>query len=303
MNGAELMTRQVLAVILLCIPMAALCGCGEDTVEIIEPGEDKPENTITGRDDLPMVLIPAGEFQMGDAFGEGLDNDEPVHTVYVDSFYMDKYEVTNNRYAEFLNEYGANTDAAGNVLLDVDSRWCLIERLGYGYRPKSGYGDHPVVEVSWYGAAAYAQFYDKRLPTEAEWEKAARGGLPGKRFSWGDEIDPTKANYDHGGSRNWVVSDMLKYLKRVGSFPPNGYQLYDMAGNVWEWCSDWYDDHYYVDSPKQNPTGPVSGTYRVLRGESWLAAAYNLGVARRYGGPADAGGSVGFRCAVDFIHE
>ena len=223
-------------------------GEGKRTISLTLPliGE------ITGKDGAEMALIPAGEFEMG---SNDYDSEKPIHKVYLDAFYMDKYQVTNEKYAEFLNNYGRDADSAGHKLIYLDDESCLIEKSGNNYRPKSGYENHPVIDVTWYGAAAYAQYYGKRLPTEAEWEKAARGGLTGKKYPWGDEIDPTKANYNDG-SRNWSVEDMLKYLKPVGSFPDNGYGLYDMAGNAWEWCADEYDSGYYSKSPKNNPTGP-----------------------------------------------
>jgi len=266
--------------------------------------------TWTASDGAEMVLIRAGEFQMGS--NDGGSDEKPVHTVNLDDFYMDKYEVTNEKYAEFLNKYRKNTDAAGHELINLDDESCLIEKSGGVYRPKKGHEDHPVVEVTWYGAAAYAQFYNKRLPTEAEWEKAARGRLVGKKYPWGDEIDPTKANYDSDNSRSWSTAGMLKYLKPVGSFPANGYELYDMAGNVWEWCADEYEKGYYSKSTKDNPTGPgvpilfVDSDFtnvknsRVLRGGSWyLYPPVNLRCADRVrDGPTNGYFYLGFRCVV-----
>lgn len=182
-----------------------------------------------------MALIAAGEFEMGDSFNEGGANELPVHTVYLhtvylDAFYMDIYEVTNAQYAAFMSSYGRNTDDSGNTLLYVDNSNCLIEQVEGIYRAKSSYGDHPVVCVSWYGANAYAVFYGKRLPTEAEWEKAARGGLVGKGYPWGDSIGHDNANYvGISGKDIWDVTSP------VGSFAPNGYGLYDMA--CWSLCS------------------------------------------------------------------
>jgi len=248
-----------------------------------------------GKDGAEMMLIPAGEFEMGSNY-----KSEKVHTVYLDAFYMDKYEVTNEKYAEFLNEYGKTTDDAGHELIKIDSSYCLIEKSRNVYRPKSGYENHPVVMVSWYGAAAYAQFYGKRLPTEAEWEKAARGGLKGKKYPWGDEIDSTKAKYGGGGG-----------AKPVGSFPPNGYGLFDMAGNVWEWCADEYDANYYSKSPKKNPAGPgtpirfVDDDFTsvekvpVYRGGSWDDGPFDLRCAvRNWDGSTGSDLSYGFRCCV-----
>jgi len=267
----------------------------------------KPK-AIIGKDGAEMLLIPAGEFQMGS--NDGSSDEKTVHTLTLDDFYMDKYEVTNSQYAEFLNKYRKNTDAAGHELINLDDEDCLIEKSGGVYRPKKGYEKHPVIEVTWYGAAAYAQFYGKRLPTEAQWEKAARGGEVGKKYPWGDDIDPTKANYNDG-TRSWSTEDMLKYLKPVGSFPANGYGLYDMAGNVREWCADEYEEGYYNESPKHNPTGPgvpilfVDNDFtnvkkrRVLRGGSWSNDPVYLRCAGRVRlNPTGSYNDWGFRCVV-----
>ena len=214
-----------------------------------------------------MVLIPAGEFQMGDHFNEGHGNELPVHTVYLDAFYMDIYEVTNAQYGKFMNATGHSAPRYWNNSSDNAP-------------------EQPVVGVSWHDAVAYAEWAGKRLPTEAEWEKAARGGLIGKRYPWGDEAP------DAGGVYRACYGN-----DPVGSFAGNGYGLYDMAGSVYEWCADWYDGNYYSDSPNDNPLGPGSGTYRVLRGGSWYIYTNTLRVAYRpYGDPAYTLSSYGFRC-------
>lgn len=268
---------------------------------------------IKGKAGMAMVLIPAGEFMMGTNDSEkrplinrGWWNDDemPEHTVYLDAFYIDKYEVTNAQYAVFLNDYGKNVDAKGHKLLEIGSSYCLIEKVGSTYQPKAGYENHPVICVSWFGAAAYAQFYGKRLPTEAEWEKAARGGLVGKRFPWGDSNpDGSNANFaDKNTNYKWsdkTVDDGYKLTAPVGSFPSNGYGLYDMPGNVWEWCSDRYAGDYYANSPINNPQGPSSGSRRVLRGGTWYGSPDFLRCADRFGGFVSGSGSVGFRCSQD----
>jgi len=240
------------------------------------------------------VLIPAGEFEMGDHFNEGGSNEKPVHTVYLNAFYIDKYEVTSAQYAKFLNAVGKHKGDNGNIWLDIGGSSALIELVGGEYRPKSGYENHPVIEVSWYGATAYAEWAGKRLPTEAEWEKAARGGLVGKRYPWGDEISHDDANYWGTGGR-----DKWTYTSPVGSFPPNSYGLYDMAGNVWEWCADWYDSGYYSKSPRRNPKGPDTGTSRVWRGGSWGGHGRSLRATdRHYHNPLRTRYDVGFRCVA-----
>ncbi len=216
-----------------------------------------------------MVLIPAGEFDMGNndidhsdgPYGPQKD-ESPIHTVYVDAFYIDKYEVTNADFKKFLD---ANPEwQKGNVEFQYNDSY-LYEWDGNTYPSRK---DHHPVNVDWHAAMAYAKWVGKRLPTEAEWEKAARGGLKNKLYPWGDSRPTTnQANYEVNPSS---VS--------VGSYHPNDYGLYDMAGNVWEWCLDEYQADFYKDSPDHNPiAGADSITYilnnykgvkspRVLRG-------------------------------------
>jgi formylglycine-generating enzyme required for sulfatase activity len=274
-------------------------GCeGDDPGRILcfeTVKQQAPAKQIIGKDGAPMALIPAGEFQMGGHSSESGYNERPVHTVYLDAFYMDKYEVTNELYARFLNEIGRNEDEGGDLLLDINDPDCLIEFVDDQYRPKAGYENHPVVEVSWWGAKAYAKWAGKRLPTEAEWEKAARGGLIGRKYPWGYDINHDMANYRGTDGR-----DRWGGTSPVGSFPPNGYGLYDMAGNVWEWCADWYDGSYYSRSPRRNPKGPDSGPGRVVRGGSWWDFPLNLRCADRdYHVPQNTIDNLGFRCAQD----
>ena len=229
-----------------------------------------------------MVLIPAGEFQMGSDDAQAGSDEKPVHRVYLDAFYMDTYEVTNAEYAAFLNAKGKHVDGAIKWF-DLKDSDAHIEQVDGRYQAKSGYEDHPVIEVSWYGAMAYAAWVGKRLPTEAEWEKAARGGLAGQKYAWGNTINPSKANY---------LLD-VKDTVPVGSYPPNGYGLYDMTGNVWEWCLDAYDSHVYTNSPRRNPIVGAERiselvdnfmavkSSRVLRGGSWFYSAPYLRVSYR----------------------
>ena len=238
-----------------------------------------------------MVLIPAGEFQMGSA--ENTD-EQPVHTVYIDAFYMDRYEVTNAEYKRFLD---ANRQwQKGRISSTYHDGDYLKHWSGNNY--PSGKGKHPVTYVSWYAAMAYARWAGKRLPTEAEWEKAARGVLVGQKYPWGNYIGATRANYDKkvGGTTF------------VGKYSSNGYGLYDMAGNVAEWCLDAYDEDFYERSPRQNPIAGASvlnvtanfsqvTTNRVLRGGSWSTLAQSVRAAdRTKGHPTLSYFGAGFRC-------
>jgi len=226
------------------------------------------EKIVWEKDGSEMMRIPVGSFEMGDYFGEGSTNERPVHRVELDEFYMDSREVTNSQYGVFMEQTGHRKPRYWN-----DTKYNQVNQ--------------PVVGVDWNDAVAYAKWAGKRLPTEAEWEYAARGGLVGKRYPGGDEISHDDANY------NWKVGKATV----VGSYPANGYGLYDMAGNVWEWCQDWYDKDYYSNSSTKNPLGPGTGSKRVLRGGSWLSDAGNLRVAYRLNPPPSTGYSyVGFRC-------
>jgi formylglycine-generating enzyme required for sulfatase activity len=238
-----------------------------------------------------MVLISEGTFQMGSNEGEA--DERPVHTVYLASFYMDRYLVTNADYAGFLNVFG-NQEEGGKKWLDHEgplSSWlCKIQKKNGRFLAKRGYENHPVVKVSWYGARAYALWQGKRLPTEAEWEKAARGGLEGQRYVYGSTLDPRLANV--GLSRATMP---------VGCYPSNGFGLYNMVASVWQWCSDWYDPEYYGHSPSRDPQGPESGSAKVLRGGSWFHKE-SWRVANRLADhplSRDFCFVTGFRCAKD----
>ena len=245
-----------------------------------------------------MVLIDAGEFRMGS--NSGSSNEKPVHSVYVDAFYMDEYEVTNAEYAEFLNAKGKHAEA-GKEWYYMGYQLSRIEYVSRKYQVKGGYENHPVTFVSWYGAMAYAEWKGKRLPTEAEWEKAARGSLSGQKYPWGNAIDSNRANY------NRHVNDTTV----VGKYAANGYGLYDMSGNVWEWCLDEYIANFYAISPSQNPLSGANSiqwlldnytgvnTSHVLRGGSWDIDANGVRCARRdYFTPSFAFHfPSGFRCA------
>jgi formylglycine-generating enzyme len=304
-----------------------------------------------------MVPIPGGMFEMGDSTEEGEIDEIPLHSVTVDPFLMGRYEVTNRQYCEFLND----SLAAGQVVVRNDGEvyavgtWTAYLSLtsaisssrisfdGLAFSIVPGKETHPVLHVTWFGSAAYCNWksrmhglqecYDPatwdctlnaggyRLPTEAEWEYAARGGLSGKRYPWGDTIVPSQANYidsgdpyedgdgpgttpvgfyngqlRHKADYNWPGSDAT-YQTTSGI---NGYGLHDMAGNNLEWCNDWYWHDYYSISPSDNPEGPSSSIWRVLRGGDWYWTADDCRVAcRRCSEPGTRYSHFGFRVVLD----
>jgi len=221
-----------------------------------------------------MAGVPAGEFMMGSPTGDA--DEQPVHKVYVDAFSMDKYEVTVGQYAVFLQAKG----------IDPPSDWKTMNQPANQKRP--------VANVDWADAAEYCKWAGKRLPTEAEWEKAARG-TDERLYPWGNDAPtPRHANYGKSGANNYGALAPVGTLE-AGKSP---YGIYDMAGNVWEWVSDWYDNDYYKNSLSQNPTGPSSGESKVLRGGSWGSDPQRLRSARRYfHRSAHRHKDYGFRCA------
>lgn len=201
-------------------------------ISLLGPAEDKEADAPEG-----MVLIPAGEFEMGS--NNYRTNERPVHKVYVDAFYMDTHEVTVGEYKQFVKKTGHRP-------------------LPPWVTQFSPTDKHPAVCVSWHDAMAYAKWAGKRLPTEAEWERAARGGLKGKLYPWGDAVpDGTQCNFaDTNSDKNYAdhnVDDGYKLNAPVGSYLPNPYGLHDMAGNVWEWCLDAFEPNFYSNSPYKNP--------------------------------------------------
>lgn len=276
---------------------------------LLHSGLYAEEKAIIGQDGAEMFLIPEGEFLMGSG-DEDLKEDSPVHKVYLDSFYIDKFEITNELFAEFLNSIKVSEDKSGQrwnwIVLRTDieteerNTWwpteILYDKKTQTYYAFPGFEKYPVISVSWYAADAYCRWAGKRLPTEAEWEKAGRGDLPEKRFPWGNEIPTGGVIFE----KRWLHNTVPAPTEKVGNYHPNGYGIYDMAGNVWEWCSDWYSPNYYKKSPYRNPRGHDEGTEKVLRGGSWFNTAQVLRVAfRNHSLPDSTDDAVGFRCVMD----
>jgi len=297
----------------------------------VAPAMDEDERT-TG-----MALIEGGTFTMGTDADEGFpeDGEGPAREVRVDSFYVDKFAVTNAQFLEFVRETGYTTDAErfgwsfvfeqfvddpdrDRVVRNVPASpwWVAVEGANW-FRPTEPSSNvveddllkHPVTHVSWQDAAAYADWAGKRLPTEAEWEYAASGGRERARFPWGDELEPDgqhRCNVWQGEfPEHNTGADGYVSTAPVNAFEANGYGLYNVCGNVWEWCADWFSPDYHTTDAydPDNPTGPADGEGRVMRGGSYLCHEswcnrYRL-PARSKNTPDSSTGNIGFRCVVD----
>jgi formylglycine-generating enzyme required for sulfatase activity len=279
-----------LAYALTGVLIVLLTSCVRATVQ----PEPAPGTAVTSdKDGMVIVYVPEGTFIMGSTPDDFMvDADElPQHQVYLDAFWIDQTEVTNAMFATFLNVTGIQKREEKNWLnLNVTDP--KIGQEGEQWVPKAGYENHPVVNVTWYGAEAYCKWAGRRLPTEAEWEKAARG-TDGQLYPWGND-DPTcdLTNYD-----NWC---WVRHTTPVGSYPEgqSPYGALDMSGNVWELVADFYAADYYANSPERNPTGPVTGEAHVVRGGSFIMHEINVRAARRADYlPNSSSSNVGFRCA------
>lgn len=265
-----------------------------------------------------MVRIPGGTFAMGAAAKDDgamqMPHEKPVHEVTVKSFWMDTTEVTVAQFARFVDATHYRTEAEifgwSAVFSALQGQWTRVDGADWRHPngpQSSAKPDEPVGHVSWNDASAYARWRGHRLPTEAEWEYAARGGLAGKTYSWGDELNPggkPMANWwqGHFPARD-DGADGFKGLAPVARFPPNGYGLFDMTGNVWEWVADRWGEDYYAHSPKRYPRGPAHGDERAMRGGSYLCSenfCSNYRVAgRSHATPDSTLSNVGFRTVKD----
>ena len=267
------MKKFFLVLVLLLVIGPGLCK---------DPGIARDHNLVVEG----MILVPAGTFPMGHSDGPG--DAQPTHKVSLKDFYIDAKEVSNAEYKEFI-------DATGHPAPFIDAEvYPWAEQYNWSKRAyPEGKGDYPAVLVSWEDAAAYARWKGKRLPTEAEWEKAAKGGMQ-VHYPWGQLWDKEKCN----SRENEPFAAVPVHHYSEGASP---YGLLNMCGNVWEWCADWYDDDYYKTSPATNPTGPSRGATRVIRGGSWdtFGADRLTTFARESQFPSTKSYDIGFRCVLD----
>ncbi len=288
------MKKLILVGLMSIMAMTLLFNC--QTTTIAPPG---------------MVLIPSGSFMMGDA--DGQDMEKPVHEVELDAFYMDIHEVTLEEFGKFVDATNYVTDAEKNDGGYVWGGEGWEKRPGINWRHdqmgnlhQTEKNNHPVTNMSWNDANAYAEWAGKRLPTEAEWEYAARGGAKGYKYAWGNDplgqevvanvsdenlIKVVKWSYSEGYDDGYI------FTAPVGTFVPNSLGLYDMSGNAWEWCADYFDAEYYSKSPTKNPMNDVSNERRVLRGNSWDGRPGLMRCSRRTSDvQSNMYADIGFRC-------
>lgn len=269
----------------------------EPTTDDLKPMPQHPTPTmvptecswVRPKDKMPMMLIPAGRASIGR--NDGALDSRPMHFVALDAFLIDKHPVTNRMFSQFLNEVG-NQVESGTKWFEDSAKNARLRWSGSCWLVMRNYSEHPIVSVSWYGAVAYCRWVGGRLPTEAEWEKAARG-FDDRIYPWGNEA-PTHEHANYQGSQI--------NTSPVGNLPKgaSSFGLLDMAGNVWEWVSDWYEPDYYIRSVLINPRGPDSGVTKVMRGGSWFNIERHLKVSyRSYSNPGTCTANLGFRCVVD----
>lgn len=309
--------------------MAKSC-CTPESNRPAKPGFLQTRFEPTGKDEVDQVEIPEQRFLMGTEDPEGFneDGEGPVREVKVNAFLIDTVPVSNQRFARFVEEtdYISEAEKYGwsfvfHLLLSEEARHATTEnpeglqwwRKVEGATWKAPYGpgsdwhsvaNHPVTHISYYDALAFASWAGKKLPTEAQWECAARGGLSQQRFVWGNELEPEgkhMCNIWQGTFPNEnSAADGFVGTSPVDAYEPNGYGLYSCAGNVWEWCHDWFSPIWHRMSTRENPEGPASGTARVMKGGSYLCHKsycnrYRVG-ARTANTPDSSTGNLGFRC-------
>jgi sulfatase modifying factor 1 len=317
-------------------PIPACCVPSKARATLLQISREASAARVRATSGSPtdMITLPGGVFLMGTDYPLGFpaDGEGPIREVRLDPFLIDRYPVTNSSFARFIDATGYRTEAetfawsfvfegdlpesaapAGSEDRVLSADWW--QRVwGAFWRAPEGPGtsiedrmDRPVVHVSWNDAIAYAAWAGKRLPTEAEWEFAARGGLVQALYPWGDELTPEgrhlcniwQGEFPHSNS----AEDGFKSTSPVDAFPANGYELYSMTGNTWEWCADWFHPAFHESATRLNPTGPLEGSSRVVRGGSYLCHAsycnrYRVG-ARSSNTPDSSTTNTSFRCAMD----
>ncbi|MDQ6734895.1 MAG: formylglycine-generating enzyme family protein [Nitrospirota bacterium] len=275
-------------IVALCLMSALVFSFGETACA---GSSMKPASALVGKDGAPMIMVPAGSFPMGVPKGDrdGGRDEYPRHEVMLDNYYIDTYEVTHGRYAEFVKATGHR----------IPENPKYPKRTLWSDHLSDSLSERPVINVDWQDADAYCRWAGKRLPTEAEWEKAARG-TDDRRFPWGN-VEPTHEHLNF--NQQWQGE---KTLMPVGSYEAgkSPFGAYDMAGNVWEWVADWYDPLYYEKSPTANPKGPDSGTNKVLRSSGWSVETPLVRLFTRVkSDPTNRNDSTGFRCAADAARQ
>lgn len=248
---------------------------------------------IREKDGMEMVYVPEGEFIMGSIYNSYVPiyifSRDPNHKIYLEDFFIDKYEVNNGQYAEFLNKNGNQIESDSYWFDSINGENKIIFENGE-WKALDEYYNHPVAEINWYGAQSYCEWVGGKLPTEAQWEKAARGN-DGRVFPWGNNIDSNYLNYKYS-----YIGDTTQ----VGNYPlgKSYYGAMDMAGNVWEWVDDWFESDYYKNSPYENPLGPITGDKKGVRGGSWNNIEMLVLSTGRYSFiPNTSTKFIGFRCA------
>lgn len=309
-----------------CLPSEVRCN-SIDSLEILPLSRTSGNNVLTN-----MVRLE-GEFLMGNSGDDGFpeDGEDPVRSTKISPYYIDDSAVSNSDFTCFVSATGYQTEAErfgwsfvfhefiskGSVskvsqIVKEAPWWWKVEGADWRHPGGSetdleGIDDHPVVHISWSDALAYARWLGKRLPTEAEWEYAARGGLTQNKFPWGNVLTPGgkyQCNIWQGDFPNFnTEADGYAGTAPVRSFVPNRYGLFNMSGNIWEWCSDWFSPTFHRDGPSENPTGPLDGETKVIKGGSYLCHAsycnrYRV-AARSSTSPDSSTGHMGFRCVRD----
>jgi formylglycine-generating enzyme required for sulfatase activity len=317
-------------------PPHPCCVPSKQRAAVLEISRQSSSNRVRANNGSTqdMVRLDGGSFLMGTEIEEGFpaDGEGPIRKVLVDAFYVDRYAVTNDAFSEFVHSTGYKSDAErfgwsfvfqGHIAPENRARlvedtvagvewWCKVPGADWRHPegPDTGIATrphHPAVHVSWNDAQAFARWAGKRLPTEAEWEFAARGGLEQKLYPWGDDLTPNGQHLcniwqgefpDHD-----TAEDGFAGLAPVDAFPPNGYGLYTITGNAWEWCLDWFHPTFHVLGTRANPAGPLQGQAKVIKGGSYLCHKsycnrYRVG-ARSSNTPDSSTTNMGFRCVRD----